>query len=265
MRDLLVAVLLLLTAGLNARSQTPPDAADRERSLAAAVEAFSQASTTLPPQQLAQSLWELSGRDMATALRYADRVQPAEARYGVSLGLWERQPNAYYAYRRPRQSVAGLLLAAPFGILLIWRRFRHPAGLILVSVLGWAGWSLISKDFRQLPPQPYPFLTSSFLAFLAAGISSAMVGLVRWDKMVSSRIIEILGRVGVAGAWAGILAALVCLWTRSAGLFPIVHEGWDLIIEPFGSLVLGILAGALLAFYDALMTGRRARTEPAAL
>jgi hypothetical protein len=238
------------------------DAATRERLLDSVLEVFSTEKElgVTTRQTLLDALWELSGRSMPTVLKHADRSSPAEARYRMSYDLALREPDAYLAYRRPRQLLAAVLIAVPFALFLMVRRLRHAAGLLLASILAWGLWSLISQDARQLPPYPFPFLTASFLAFLSAGIISALIRLVRWQR-ITSRTIRGFGRVGLAGAGAGGLAAVLCLWTRRAGLFPVLNEGWDLVIEPFGCLILGILAGGLLTFIDALITQRRARRE----
>jgi hypothetical protein len=208
---------------------------------------------------LHQAVWEISGKNMAVAIRIADRIGSPEGRLAASVYLSQVDLNAYLAGRRLKQFLVGLAIAAAFAVLTIRPRLRRAGILLAASAACWALWAWVGRDARQLPPLGLSLLTTSFFGFLSAGLAAALAVWLPWEK-VSTGFVRILGKVGVVGSCAGILAALATLWTRNAGLFPILDQGWDTIVEPMAALNLGIMAGAILAIVDTLVY--REKTAP---
>jgi len=207
------------------------------------------------------SLWDLTGHDFASALRTVDRMTSEEARLAASEYLSRQNLDAYLAARRPRQTWIGLLVAGCCALLMIPGKVRRLGAWLAGSCLVWVAWTWIAKDVRQLPPPSLSLLTTSFLAFLSAGLMIALVGWLPWEK-IASRFIRAFGRAGLAAALAGMLAAIATLWTRSSGWFPVLQEGWDLVVEPLGSLNLGILAGLVFALVDGFLFHRQPPKPP---
>jgi len=245
------------------------DAATRDRLLTATVEVLSHAVSFFPKGGAIsdgtalitrEALWEVSGRKIEVALPYADRIDPAYSRYAsagryaASRDLYQKDAAGYLAYRRPRQFLAALLIALPFTILLLHRRTRRSAVLLMMGLLGWGIWSLLAKGVRELPPPPLPFLTVSFTAFVAAGfVSALLVFLYRnWSRF--SWLGDGPGRGGLAVVGAGGLAFAVSAWSRWTDLFPIGGEGWELIFDPLGSAILAVGAAILLSLLDMLIS-----------
>jgi hypothetical protein len=238
---------------LRALAEIPQSPAQRDRLLKSSVEVLSQNLSGLPvPNSLSYStaqlareaLWNLSGQDMAVALPFVDRIVPgyghsaSAGRYGESYDLAHRDPRAYVALRRPWQLVGAAFAALLLAPLAAVRRLRKLAVAMLASVGGWAVWSSFQTDIRELPPPPLFYLTVSCLAFLSAGLVAGLLTLVRargWMK------------VAAAPFAAGICAFVICGFTRSASLFPIGSEGWELIFDPLASALLAAPAALLLS------------------
>jgi hypothetical protein len=248
------AVLRALALHSLAELRVGLDAVTQERLLNATVQLLSQdtAMADSTNRMMVDAVWDLSQHDMATVLKHVDRVSSGAARYRLSYAFSLRQPEAYNSYRRPRQFQMALIIGICLALFLAVKRFRRPATLLLMSILGWGFWSLISKDFRQLPPLPFPLFTASFLAFLAAGIAVLLVGLIPWRKVIS-RDLWRYEQVGLAATIAGTAAGVACFATRITGLLPVLSGGLDLLVEPFGSFMLGLLAGGLFALFDSLI------------
>lgn len=229
------------------------DQPTRDRLLQSSVEILSRDISALPAPntlsyataQLARdALWELSGRNMSLALRFADRIVPVSGRYtsigrfGESYDLAWKDRSSYVGFRRPRQLLAAGLAALLVLPLFVVKRWRKLAVALLVSLCMWAAWSLFQTDVRELPPPPLSFLTTSCLAFLAAGLVAGFLAVLQmrlWLKVVMSPVA------------AAVCALIVCGYTRSSGLFPIGSEGWELILEPLGSAVLAMPAALVLS------------------
>lgn len=225
----------------------------RDRLLQSCVEILSQNISGLPaPNSLSYSaaqlvrdaFWEISGRNMVVALAFADRIVPINGhytsigRFGESYDLASKDGSAYASLRRPRQllaaGLAGLLIAS----LLVLKRLRKIAVAMLASLGAWAVWSAFQTDVRELPPAPLFFLTVSCLAFLSAGLvvgAFARMPVRGWVKVAGGPVI------------AGVCAFLICGFTRSASLFPIGSEGWELIFDPLSSAVLAVPVALVLS------------------
>ncbi|MCI0410549.1 MAG: hypothetical protein L0191_18650, partial [Acidobacteria bacterium] len=251
-------------------SPTPPvefDAATRDRLLTSTVEVLSHAVSFFPSagaisdgtaQMTRETLWEVSGRQITVALLYADRIVPvysrySTGRYAASSDLYRKDPAGYLAYRRPRQLLTAVLIALPFTVLLLYRRTRPSAVLLVTAALGWGVWSLFVKGVRELPPPPLHFLTIACIAFLAAGSVSALLLFLSRVGTRFSWLSDGLGRGGLAVVAAGGLAFVVCAWSRWNHLFPIGGEGWELIFDPLGSAILAVGAATLLSLLDMLI------------
>ncbi|MCI0409657.1 MAG: hypothetical protein L0191_14030, partial [Acidobacteria bacterium] len=245
------------------------DAATRARLLTSTVEILSHPPSFFPKggaisegtTQLAKdALWEVAERKIEVALPYADRIDPAYSRYAsagryaASRDLYQRDAAGYLTYRRPRQFLAALLIALPFAILLLHRRTRRAAVLLVAAALGWGVWSLFVGGVRELPPPPLHFLTIACIAFLAAGSVSALLAFLSRTGPRLSWLRDGPGRGGLAVIGAGGLAFAVCAWSRWHHLFPIGGEGWELIFDPLGSAILAAGAAMLLSLLDMLIS-----------
>jgi hypothetical protein len=242
------------------------DSATRDRLLTSVVEVLSHPVYAFPTDgdgvsygtaQIARdALWEIAGRQMSVALRYADRVMPpygrytSTGRYAASYDLYGKDPAGYLAYRRPRQFLAALLIASPFTIFLLHRWTRRSAVLLMIGILGWGTWSLFMKGVRELPPPPLHLLTIACIAFLAAGSVSALLAFLSRTATRFSWLRDGLGKGGLAVVGGGGVAFAVCAWARGNGLFPIGGEGWELIFDPLGSAILAVGAAVLLSLLD---------------
>lgn len=243
------------------------DEPTRERLLASAVETLSRPSAASPgrggeisdstARLLNDALWEISGRNMAVALAYADRISPpsghysTSGRYGTSSVLWNKDRTAYLDYRRPRQAMAAAILALLFGALLGWKKTRRAGALLVVAVLGWGIFSLYATEMRELPPPPLQFLTVAAIAFISAGISTAGAAALWHGRALGGMIT----RVGASIAVAAVLAFAVCGFTRGR-VFPIGSEGWELIFDPVGSALIAAVVATGLTFLDGLLFRR---------
>ena len=239
-----------------ARATPAFDEALRDRLLQSAVEVLSHNSSGTPvPNAIASStvqmtlaaLWEISGRDMPVALRFADRIVPIRGRYagvgrfGASYYLAGRDPAAYVRVRRPRQLMTAGVLAVLVSLLALAAPLRKTAIAFIAAIAMWAGWTLFQTSVRELPPFPLSFLTAPFLGFICAGATAGLL-----SRFVKLRWLRLLG----APIAAGVAALIVCGYSRSASLFPIGGEGWELIFDPLISAIIAapaaiVLAGAL--------------------
>jgi len=243
----------------------------RDRLLTSAVDVMSRPSAGIPDHGseissstvllVQEALWELADRDMAIALRYADRISTPGARsimqgrYWASYDLWHKDKAAYLDYRRPRQAAAGALLAAVLAALLAWKRTRRAGALLVTVALTWSLWSLSATQLRELPPPPLQFLTISAIAFLCAGVSvAAMAHLSK--SSAPDNLMQAVGRGSTAIGAAAILAFFACGYTRWYDLFPIGGEGWDLIFDPIGSAIIAAVAAAALVLLDRVLFHR---------
>jgi hypothetical protein len=252
--------MLALARG-SVSSQPAMDNDRKQRLLDSLAEALSQAQHAAPGASgmLQQALWEFSGRNMPAAIASADRIARPEQRLAASVYLSQQNLEAYLAVRRPAQSLVGVGMAAAFALLMVWPKLRRAGALLAIAAACWAGWAWVSQDARQLPPLGLSLLTTSFIAILSAGVAAVLIGFLPWEK-VSTGFMRNVGRIGLAGSCAGILAALITLWTRNAGWFPILQPGWDTIVEPMGALNLGIMSGGVFAILDGLLF--RTKAEP---
>jgi hypothetical protein len=225
----------------------------RDRLLQSALEVLSQMPAGFPaPNTVSDStvqltrnaFWEISGRDMSVALRFADRIVPVSGRYasigrfGESYDLASKDRFAYARLRRPAQAMAGGLAALLVSVFLAIKRIRRLAAAFVASLGAWAVWSFFQSDVRELPPLPLSFLTVSSLAFLSAGASVGVTTLLRtrpWLRVAS-------GMIGAA-----IAAFVICGLTRSSRLFPIGSDGWELIFDPVSSVVLAVPVALVLS------------------
>lgn len=229
------------------------DPTTRDRLLESAVELLSQNLSGAPAPntvsystaQLARNaVWEISGRSMAVALRFADRIVPlsghyaSAGRYGESYDLAAKDPRAYAAARRSQQLLAAGLVTVLFSALLAVPRLRRIAVGLLAGAGAWGLWSLTQTGIEELPPPPLGYLTASCLAFLCGGLAAG------W--LTGTRLPTWL-KVAGAAALSGVSAFVVCGWTRSAGWFPIGSEGWQLIFDPLGSALLAVPFGLILS------------------
>ncbi len=241
------------------------DESMRQRLLASAVEVLSRPSAAFPGKGgeisfstvtvVLDALWEIADRDMSVALKSADRISTprtrymSQGRYGASHTLHGKDPAAYVDYRRPRQSAAGALLAAAFGLLLAWPRTRRAGASLVVAALAWSVWSLLATQLRELPPPPLQFLTLSAIAFLSAGASVAAVALMT-RRTEPGGVARAIGRGSAVLGIAAVTAFFVCGYTRWHGIFPIGGEGWELIFDPIGAAIIAAMAAVVLATLD---------------
>jgi hypothetical protein len=191
-----------------------------------------------------EAFWEISGRNMAVALAFADRIVPIHGRYtsigrfGESYDLVSKDRAAYASWRRPQQLLAAGLAALLISPLLALKGLRKIAVAMLASLSMWAVWSAFQTDVRELPPAPLFFLTVSSLAFLSAGLVAGVFALLPvrgWVKVAAAPVI------------AGVGAFLICGFTRSTSLFPIESGGWELIFDPLGSALLAVPVALVLS------------------
>lgn len=203
----------------------------------------SPAPDTISPEtarQARDALWEVSDRNMTVAFEAADQIKPivgrhvSEGRFGASLDLSSRDPQAYAARRRAWQMLIAGVLAACFAMLRIVKTARVVATALLAAVFMWGAWLSVQTDVRELPPPSLMFFTASSLAFLSAGVVcgvTAGLGIPGWQKVAATPLA------------AAACAFLLCAATRAAGLFP-REGGGALMFEPPGSALLAA-AGAL--------------------
>ncbi|MGH6692111.1 MAG: hypothetical protein ACREF4_15695, partial [Gammaproteobacteria bacterium] len=247
------------------RPRVELDESTRQRLLASAVEVLSRPSAAFPGKGgeisfstvslVLDALWEIADRDMSVALKSADRIATPRARYvsqgryGASLTLHGKDPAAYVDHRRPRQAAAGALLAAAFGLLLVWPRTRRAGASLVVAALAWSAFSLLTTQLRELPPPPLQFLTLSAIAFLSAGASIAAVALMT-QRTEPGGVASAIGRGSAALGIAAVTAFFACGYTRWYDIFPIGGEGWELIFDPIGAAIIAAMAAVVLATLD---------------
>lgn len=244
--------------------------ATRKRLLASAAETLSRPITTSPgkgegisdetAQLVYDAMWEISGRNMATALAYADRISPPLAarhadagRYWASYYLENKDRSAYLDYRRPRQAAVAIMLALAFGILLAWQKTRRAAVTLVLAALGWSVSSFFETSMRELPPPPLQFLTVTAIAFLSAGFSVA--GMALWKSRATGTALRAIGRAVASITVAAVLAFAVCVFVHGA-FFPGAGGGWELIFDPLGSVVIAVPVAVALAFVDGIFLRR---------
>ena len=149
-----------------------------------------------------------------------------------------------------RQLVTAVVLALPILALAVFaKRFRRGAALMAAAILGWGLWTQLPGEAEEAAAQSFLPLTASFLAFVSAGLATALTGLLPWDK-VSSKGMRRFGRAGGAAASAGLIAALAFAVSRSTGLYPASGGALEMVFGAVGALHLGILAGLMLAGAD---------------
>jgi hypothetical protein len=226
------------------------DTATRDHLLVSAIEVLSKKGGSLPErgneissstlQMTRDALWEISGRSMPVALEYADRIENSYAfsRYWTSNDLANKDGEAYFDYRRPRQALLGVMLAlicAPFVLA-----HRVAALLLVIAALGWAVSSLFMDVVRELPPPYLQFQTVTFIAFLSAGIASGATATLKPPSGVAKG----MGRFGLTIFLAAALGFALCAISRWGDHFPKTSEGWELIFDPIGSALLSALISA---------------------
>ena len=228
----------------------PPrlDPMSQERLLNAAVDVLSQRGqiSDSTRDMTHQALWRISGRNMAIALGYADRITPAASRFQASAALAHADTGAYNAYRRNQQFRAGALLALGIAVFLFWAPLRRGMATLSASALAWGIWSLQLTGVRELSPPPLRWLSASAIGFLSAGAVTAIVTFVPRKERAAGRGRSVM-RLIVAVAVSGTTAFVVCGWTRNARLFPVGSEGWELLFDPLGSFLLAIAVAGILA------------------
>ena len=205
-------------------------------------------------QQARDALWELADGNMTVALDWADRIKPiagrrlSAGRFGESVDLSARDPQAYAARRRAWQMLIAGALATVFATLRVVRAARIVATALLAAVFMWGAWLSFQIDVRELPPPPLMYLTPSCLAFLSAGVISGVTAGLRLPGF---------RKIAAAMLTAAACAFLLCAATRAAGLFP--SEGGDglVIFKPLGSALLSA-AGALAISLGLVLEGRGA-------
>jgi HEAT repeat protein len=262
----------LLTAPPQPAVSPPPsfEPATRDRLLRSAVEVLSHEVVALPKedaiayttaQAARDAFWEISGRDIGVALRYADTIRPAathytgSGRYGASDDLWRRDPRGYVAYRRPRQLLALVPLILPALVLAGIRRTRRGGIFCLAALLMWGTWTQFQETVRELPPPPLKYLTVSGIAFLAAGAVSALATMVPRTSL-RQRPLRALAKALAASVAAGAAALVVCGWTRSSHYFPVGGEGWELLFDPVASALLAAAGTFVLALVHMVVPDR---------
>lgn len=199
-----------------------------------------------------QAMWELAAREMATSLRYADRITPHAARFRASSALARADLAAYDATRRSRQAGIALLMALGIGLVMLVRpALRRPAGLLAASVAGWVVWTLQASGVRNLPPPPLQLLSVGALACVSAGVATAGAALLARRSSGGRGAAAIRGVLTLVAA--GVIGAMVCGATRNAGLFPIDMSGWELIFDPLAAMILAVVAAAMLTALDAVL------------
>lgn len=234
----------------------------RDRLLLSAVAILSRPTSGFPrPHTLSYStaqltrdaFWEISGRNMAVALGFADRIVPVSGRhmsdgsFGESADLASKDRVSYVRARRPRQLIAAGVAILTISPLLAVGRFRKLAVSLILSLGLWTVWFSFQGSVRELPPPRFSFLTVSCLAFLSAGVAAGSLTLLRMHRWL---------RVIGAPIAAGIGAFVVCAVTRWAGWFPVGSEGWELVFDPLASVSLAVPVAILLALGFETLTPR---------
>jgi HEAT repeat protein len=248
----------------------PLDADVRARLLASAVEVLSRPSAASPEtgaaisdataRRVLDALWQLAGRDMSVALRYADRISAprtrhANGRFEASYALWNKDRTAYVRYRRSRQVLTAAALALALCVLFAAAPGRRLAAILVGAALTWLLATLGARTMRELPPPPLQFITVTAVACFSAGIVVAGLAF-RAQRRAPDTKSRALLRGLAAVILAPLVAFLVCGVTRSNAFFPIESEGWELIFEPLGSAILAAVAAAALALLDGLIFRR---------
>lgn len=162
-----------------------------------------------------------------------------------------------------RQFVTAVLVALPFLLAAVFmKRFRREAALMAAAILGWGLWAQLPAEVEEASAHRHPLLSASFLAFVSAGIATAMVGLFPWEK-VASKGMRRFGRAGASAACAGLIAAAMFAVTRGVGSYPDGSGAIEIVFGAIGALHLGILAGLALAAVELFVEWRRERRTAA--
>ena len=244
------------TASIVAFPRTPSPAAssrlttqERQRLLTSIAEVLS-----LPPGrssaevtwQAARMLLDVADGDMEMALRYADAVPTRQERYAASAQLSQQDSAAYARTRRPPRAWLAFAVVLAGAVLARARRARIMGVALALSGAAWMVTTWMTTSPRELPPLPLAPLTVTALAFLTGGL---VVGA---SSVLSSTAVQSTGRL-VAVTFAQVIGAagaslMVTAWTRAARVFPLSPEGWNLVYEPIGAMLLaGLWALLLLA------------------
>lgn len=225
----------------------------RAKLLGAAVEVLSQDMGGSPSEDTIshttaymtkEAFWEITGHEMATALAFADRIQPMHGRYdymgrfGASSFLASKDAETYTAWRRPGQLLSAALLALACALTLIPVKTRKFGAGLLAGIVLWIVFMMFETGVQKFPPPPLWVLSVPFMAFLAAGLASGTVASMKrknWTKLMTSPVA------------AGMAALLICTYTRWQGWFPIGDGGWALFFDPIGCALLSALASFIIS------------------
>ncbi len=199
-----------------------------------------------------EAFGEITGQDMATALAFADRIQPLHGRYdyigrfGASSYLASKDAKAYTALRRSGQLLSAALLALACALPLIPLKTRKFGAALLAGIALWVVFMMFETGVQVFPPPPLWVLSVPFIAFLTAGLVSGAVAFMpckSWTKLITSLMT------------AGIAALIISGYTRSQGWFPIGDGGWALFFDPIGCALLAAPASFIISL--GLLLGER--------
>ncbi|HJT90169.1 MAG TPA: hypothetical protein VJ732_20000, partial [Bryobacteraceae bacterium] len=170
------------------------DSATRDRLLRSAAELLSHDLSGVPAPnavsystaQLARNaLSQISGRNMAVALEYADRIVPLSGhhtfagRFGESYDLAAKDPSAYADLRRGPQLLEAGLAALLAAALLAIPRTRRLAVALWAAAGVWCMFTLFETEAAQLPPPPLGYLTATCLALFSGGLTAGCLAATR--------------------------------------------------------------------------------------
>lgn len=155
------------------------------------------------------------------------------------------------------QFLVTFMLALPFVALLIFvKRARRAAVLMLGAIAGWGVWAQLEIDLGQAPGQHFSPISTSLVCFLSAGVASILVAYLPWERATQGWS-RTLGRLGVAAAAAGVLAAVMDAVCRITGLIPSEKGVFAIVFSSIGALHLGIIVALVIEGTELLWTQRR--------
>jgi len=158
------------------------------------------------------------------------------------------------------QLIVTFILALPFLALLIFvKRARRAAALMLGAIVGWGVWGQFELEVGLSAGRPFSPISTSLLCFLSAGVASVLVAYLPWER-VAEGWSRTFGRLGVAAAGAGFLAAAADAICRITGLIPSAEGFVAVVMSSIGALHLGVIVALVIDGAELFITRRRQKT-----
>lgn len=180
---------------------------------------------------------------MRTALRYSAEIPSVDAQYRLAYYLGTQHRSEYAEAQHPRQLLVACGIALLMTPLLLIKRMRRAAAMVIAGPLLWAVWTGASGDWRELPPGNLRYLTVGFLGLHVAAFVCAALALLPAARTRARTGIRIV----VAAGASAVAAAVICSATRSTRMIPVLDEAWALLFDPLGAFVLAGLAAVPLS------------------